>query len=133
MNVLLRKLNEAGVGYRHSSGERIAVTAFCDDLCLLSDNPHDMQTLLNIVSDFAEWSRMEVAPEKTEISAYDFGARAPIPTAAIKYRGKPLTPLHPASPFKYLGIRLTLTLDWKFEKQAVRDKIAKAMAVLHGS
>eukprot|EP00961_Rhodomonas_salina_P239824 3239842-Rhodomonas_salina.1 len=117
MNVLLRKLNKAGSG----------IPSF------VSDNPQDMQTLLNIVSYFAEWSRMEVAPEKAEISAYDFAARASIPTAAIKYRGKSLTPLHPASPFKYLGILLTLTLDWKFKKQAVRDKIAKAMAVLHGS
>eukprot|EP00961_Rhodomonas_salina_P070326 944291-Rhodomonas_salina.1 len=68
MNVLLHKLNEAGVGYRHSSGERITVTAFCYDLCLLSDNPHDMQTLLNIVSDFAEWSRMEVAVSPLAVS-----------------------------------------------------------------
>eukprot|EP00961_Rhodomonas_salina_P013141 176547-Rhodomonas_salina.1 len=97
MNVLLRKLNESGLGYTHASGETIAVTAFCDDLCLLSDDPHQLQSLLNVVGEFATWSRMEVAPEKTEITG------------------------------------LTLTLDWKYEKEAVCNKVLKAIELLEGS
>eukprot|EP00961_Rhodomonas_salina_P028581 385555-Rhodomonas_salina.1 len=130
MNVLLRKLNESGLGYQHASGERIAVTAFCDDLAIPTDDPSHMQTLLNIVSDFSTWSGMEVAHDKTEITAYDFKRKTPLETATIHYRGKPFPFLHPDQPFKYLGINLTLTLDWRFEKQAVKDKVKKAIDLI---
>eukprot|EP00961_Rhodomonas_salina_P091660 1233877-Rhodomonas_salina.1 len=92
----------------------------------MTSDPQQLQRLLDIVSEFAEWSGMELAHDKTEITAC-VSTGAQLGTRSIKYRGHPLPSLHPNSPFKYLGVRLTLTLDWKHEKSQKPDVSASEM------
>jgi hypothetical protein len=42
----------------------------------------------------------------------------------IIVQGKPVTYQHPADPFTYLGVDLTLTLNWGHQLRKVLDKLA---------
>ena len=78
---------------------------------------------------------MEVALEKTQVSAFDFATNTTLTTDSLRFIGKdgiprPLPPLSPHLPYKYLGIRLTLSLNWKYEKASVRDRVKAAIEFL---
>ena len=123
INVFLRHLNASGAGYIHSNGDHIAATAFVDDTCLLTDDPRKCQRLLNEVARFATWSNMEVAIEKTQVCAYDFQRDEEIVTHSLRYLTKPVPILSSSEPYKYLGVRITIKLDWRFEKASVLERI----------
>eukprot|EP00961_Rhodomonas_salina_P091950 1237202-Rhodomonas_salina.1 len=46
MNLCLRLLDDAGVGYRHACRERCSHAAFVDDQVLVTQSPEDMNVLL---------------------------------------------------------------------------------------
>ena len=128
----------------HLNGDHIAATAFVDDTVLLSDKPNHCQRLIDEVERFAKWSNMEVAIKKTQICAFDFSLKQEIITDSMRYTGKvsedlyqpmhfndsSLPRLSPPLPYKYLGVRITLTLDWKFEKASVLERITEAAEFL---
>ena len=93
--------------------------AFVDDTFLATSSEGDMQELVNQVAAFSQWAGIHVNVQKSEISAYDFSTGSTPETDAIRYHDKPFTKLAPHQPFKYLGIRMTLTQDWRFEKQYI--------------
>ena len=131
----MSQLNKSGAGYVHSCGDHIAATMFVDDTCLLAQGPRQAQTLINEVSRFAEWAHMEVTLEKTQVSAYDFASDQPLLAHTLCFTGKdgiarPLPPLAIDQPYKYLCNRLTLTLNWKYEKSSVRERVKAAIEYL---
>ena len=73
---------------------------------------------------------MEVALEKTQLCAYDFAAEEEILTHTIRYEGRELLRLAPKAPYKYLGVRLTVTHYWWYENASVIEKVAAATAYL---
>ena len=67
------------------------------------------------------WSNIYLNRDKSFISAIDYSQRTQV-DAKILYRGRPL-PQHPIDePLRYLGVLVTLTLNFKFEKDKGNDR-----------
>eukprot|EP00961_Rhodomonas_salina_P153042 2060414-Rhodomonas_salina.1 len=73
VNLLLRFLNDAGVGASITEASRVNHKGFADDLGMVTNSSTDMQLLLNRMSKFCKWSWMEVNMLKTKATAIDFG------------------------------------------------------------
>ena len=114
--------SEPGVGY-------------ADDLALLCDSIEQLQTQIKKLEMFCAWSGMRLAPSKCNLTGIIHGA---VPHATKKatdwsviepllsrvtIHGQRVQLIKPDAPFEYLGIKLTLTLDWKPQFQAAEALI----------
>eukprot|EP00961_Rhodomonas_salina_P044854 602248-Rhodomonas_salina.1 len=119
INLLLRLLQDSGAGYvchlplGFDTELTISNGAFVDDTFCTAQSAGAMQTLVDRVAAFSTWTGIHVHVQKSEITAYDFGARVPLETDGIRYLGASFAKLAPDKPFKFLGVRLTLTGDWQ--------------------
>ena len=132
INLCLRHLAGAGVGHIHSCGLRRNHACFADDLALIAHSAEDMNLLLQRVHEFALWSNMELCLLKCEITGYDFGLGAELPTNVIKLGGQQLTSLSATSSYKYLGLRLAVTGSTADERQYVLAACRRAATALKG-
>eukprot|EP00961_Rhodomonas_salina_P220839 2985807-Rhodomonas_salina.1 len=95
INLLLRSLQDSGAGYvcYPPPGLDGALTvsngAFVDDTFCTASSAGAMQTLVDRVAEFSKWTGIHVHVQKSEITTYDFGARAPLETDGIRYLGTP--------------------------------------------
>ena len=109
--------------------------AYADDLALLlasTDARHTASQLQDIVhrmGEFCDWAGLEVSALKTEVTGYDFASgKDLLPT--MSYKGGTL-PRRPATePFKYLGMRVSLTGDTSAERNYVLARTAKLVRML---
>jgi len=67
---------------------------------------------------------------KSYISAINFATGQAMPTDSITFDGKPFSVLHPAQAHKHLGIRMTLTGDFREEKAYVRAEMQRRITEL---
>lgn len=113
----------------------IAALAYADDLQLLSGRLSDMQRLLSRVQAFSTWSGMQLAPHKCKASAVLYGSAPPdfkpasrtavthILAGQLTLDGQPLTVVPPTEAQKYLGIHISLTLNWAAHAEAITQKL----------
>ena len=117
----------------------LAALAYADDICLLAGSRADMQRLLDRVQAFSDWSGMQLAPQKCEASAILYGSQprhATDPdtvareTAALRLGTQPLRLAPPAQATKYLGIWISLDLNWAHHAEHTIQKLqGKADAI----
>jgi len=112
-NALLTGLRQSGVGHNTICCKRTNSRGFADDLVLSTATAGGMQRLLQVVSDFCNWSGMRLQLKKSVITAFDFGRRCSLPTEGIHYNGSALVNLPPEKSFRYLGVRMALTKNRK--------------------
>jgi hypothetical protein len=89
-----------------------------------------MQVLVDAVEAFCRWSGLPVSIPKSEISGIDHSTGARLATDGIRYHGQHFTALPPDKPFKFLGVRITMTGDASFEKSHVLEEMEKRCAAL---
>lgn len=102
---LLQKLRASGLGCR-IGGRFLGVSAYADDICLLSPTASGMQLLLNICDSFAVSHQVRLNPAK---SAYLFaGWLSGVVAPCLKLAGLALGRTYAA---KYLGYSLVFALS----------------------
>jgi endonuclease/exonuclease/phosphatase family metal-dependent hydrolase len=127
MNICLRMMSLSGRGVITPAGKHNSA-AFADDKALITNNPSDMDFLLNkVLAPFCKFTSMQVNIAKTEISAIDYQTGRGLPTDMIRYQGELLTHLPPNKPFKYLGIGLRLDLKFDEAIKDVLDRTSEAV------
>ncbi len=79
----------------------------------------DTIALLILVVTWGCWAGVRVNLSKSGCAAHDYAKCCKISVEQIFYRGLSLPELHPDKPFLYLGMLLTLTLNFSFEKDRI--------------
>jgi hypothetical protein len=133
---LLRWLQVGGRGYQFGclpAEQRLrhacSNLTYADDLAILTMLQRDLKQQAQKLTLFADWSHMKVNTTKTIVSGIlhhnatsgfvghlhtvDHQLIAGRLRNAIYVQGAPVKYLPPDEPFKYLGVKITLTLDWK--------------------
>ena len=154
MEPMLRWLQVGGRGYTFGCiadhEERIknnlSNAAFADDLSILTTSIPDLKLQADKLSRYADWAHLEVNTEKTTVSGLlyrnithsPYGKKDAISQVRAQLEGQitvqrqPVRYLDPREPFRYLGAMLTLSLDWKFQHQAIfkkaKEKIERLIA-----
>ena len=101
-------------------------SGFADDTALHtsgSDAIPAMRALVNKIGPLFKWLGMSLNMSKSYISAINFATGRAIPTDSITFDGKPFSVLPPDQAHKHLGIRMTLTGDFRVEKDYVRAEM----------
>jgi len=121
LNVGLRGLARAGVGFQHACGVRTNACAFADDIALMANSITDMNTLLESLRAFSEWSGMRMNLKKCEVTGFCYKNNRERGTDAIRFGGAPLAPLRGKKAFKYLGVRVAANGCTKGERDYVTE------------
>ena len=137
---LLRWLEVGGRGYRCGSlppnhPRSDAALAYADDLNILCDAVDQVLVQINEIEAFCAWSGMQLAPHKCNLTGILHGA-VPHATkdpqdwallepmlARVTINGDPVRLVPPDAPFKYLGVLLTLNLDWSHQFRSAKSLI----------
>ena len=109
------------IGYLNSLGKRKLQQAFADDLGLLTESAKGMISALHGIDRFCQWSGMQVNATKTEASGHDFKNQCSLDTSSFSLAGKSLVQLRSTEPYKYLGVRFSLSGSFAAEKQYIRS------------
>ncbi|KAJ9529435.1 hypothetical protein QJQ45_013693 [Haematococcus lacustris] len=151
---LLRWLQVGARGYKFKSatadsGERATVSSidYADDIAILCNTLRNLRCQADKLSAFSDWGHLIISHSKTLATAAlhhsvetgmcsnaaeaDKRARQQLRTVSLQ--GKPVTYHRPTSPFTYLGVLITMTLDWKPQHTAMITQLRQKLERLRRS
>jgi hypothetical protein len=103
-------------------GQKLSALLYADDIVLVAANKQDLQRMLDIVARYAKKWRFELNAKKSQVVV--FGMRQP-PRQGKWKLGE--NELEQVTQYKYLGIELTRTLQWKVYLKRVLAKAKRNM------
>ena len=153
---LLRWLQSGGRGYRfgclpgpHRQLHSCSHLAYADDLQCLTHSSKDLQIQADKITSFCDWAGMAVNPSKCGTSGIRYQASShqatnPISPSEVKttqarlqslhIQGSPICFHHPhTDPYPYLGVPLTLTLNYKFYYEQLLSRAKQQLQQLNTS
>ena len=122
-------------------GCNVPTTTYADDLIILTHTPSDLKLQAEKLTNFCNWAHMPVNTDKTyapgilyrNIINSPYGNKCPTTQIAaqltnqIMIQNKYASFLPPNKPFTYLGVEMTMTLDWRPQhtktRKAALDKV----------
>ncbi|KAJ9532318.1 hypothetical protein QJQ45_010383 [Haematococcus lacustris] len=151
---LLRWLQVGARGFKFKSaaddsGERATVSSidYADDIAILCNTLRNLRCQADKLSAFSDWGHLVISHSKTLATAAlhhsvetgmcsnaaeaDKRARQQLQTVSLQ--GKPVTYHRPTSPFTYLGVLITMTLDWKPQHTAMITQLRQKLERLRRS
>ena len=124
INSLLRYLHDSNVGIT-TGYDTSNCCGFADDLALFTSSPNPKvaegqhQLLLQRLADFTTWANIQVNISKCAISAHNFKTNKSPNTNHLRINPmQQIPPYTKDQPYKYLGVRLTLSGNLSAEKEA---------------
>ena len=128
---LLRWLQIGKYGYTLGISKiTINSIAYVDDLARTANKPTSLQTQLNKLDRYCEWTGMDLritkcaitgCPNKSKFNQKTF--KAQMQATNITYRNQPILVLHLNEPYVYLGIQLIPSLKCKIQIHATTTKL----------
>ena len=159
MEPLLRWLHVGGRGYVHTCvpkenelqthlANNISSASFADDLLCPTGNLKNLNVQANKLTLYSNWAGLIISGSKTKVTG-SLNA-SPLkdqngltPSEALEHQlknnilvqKKATKDITPSSPFLYLGVTLTMDLNWKHQHQhrRVDDNLKQKLDALEGS
>jgi len=100
----------------------VSALFYADDIVLMAEDRYSLQQMLNTVADYAKKWRFELNPKKSEVVV--FGQKY-APRKVEWKLGQHV--IKQVTQYKYLGIELTRTLQWRpyLKKESTRKSKEK--------
>ncbi|KAJ9526649.1 hypothetical protein QJQ45_017586, partial [Haematococcus lacustris] len=151
---LLRWLQVGARGYKFKSatadsGARATVSSidYADDIAILCNTLRNLRCQADKLSAFSDWGHLIISHSKTLATAAlhhsvetgmcsnaaEADKRASQQLRTVSLQGKPVTYHRPTSPFTYLGVLITMTLDWKPQHTAMITQLRQKLERLRRS
>jgi hypothetical protein len=125
---------------------QISDITYADDVNILTGGPEGLPNLKKQaakLSAYATWGHLTVSNTKTTVTGALHGSVPKQPydeprlctqlTNTIKIQGKPITYQSPRSPFRHLGVELSMDLNYKHHFRATLDKLRNQVKHLRWS
>ena len=103
---------------------------FCDDLSLWAKSKTGMQTLLEVLADFEEWSGIRLNLKKTVGAAVGESKATKQTKSGLQYQGKPIRMAADTDPIRYLGFWATANGDYQEAKDRVMQRTREAVELI---
>ena len=148
---LLRWLKVGARGYQHQAlptrEQRIqhqtSDCTFADDLNVVTSSATDLTIQAQKVTQYAQWGHLTINMEKSTVTAalhqqcpqtpYDKQTITRRLQAAVAIQGRPVQVQDPKQAFRYLGVHMTMDLNWAPQLKATLDKLREKTSRLNGS
>ena len=131
INSLADTLKEAAangsiLGIKLSVSDQLLLLLYADDIVLLAETRDDLQRMADVLARHAREWRYEVNLKKTKYMVFSTGVDGPVTSTESKsLKAQPITygaekhKIEQVKSYKYLGVLLTESLDWKQHKEHV--------------
>ncbi|MGQ3168990.1 MAG: reverse transcriptase domain-containing protein, partial [Hydrogenophaga sp.] len=151
---LLRWLQVGARGYKFTTDATdtagrftIGSIDYADDIAILCNSISNMRCQADKLSAYADWGHLIISHSKTLATAAlhkahqsgrcstqaDAEKEARNHMQDLRLQGKPVTFLRPSAPFAYLGVLLTMTLNWKPQHTAMVTTLRQKLERLRRS
>ncbi|KAJ9532364.1 hypothetical protein QJQ45_010440 [Haematococcus lacustris] len=151
---LLRWLQVGARGYKFQSVENdsdnrytIGSIDYADDVAILCNSISNTRVQADKLSAYSDWGHLIISHSKTLATAAlhkahhsgrcstqaDAEKEARKQMQDLRLQGKPVTFLRPTAPFPYLGVMLTMTLNWKPQHTAMITQLRQKLDRLRRS
>jgi len=130
-NGLLYSLDHLNIGPRSSTGSRVPSKGFADDLAILTTSKAEALKGLEAVEKFGQWSGMRMNVNKTRSSAKNFKTNRDIDLSSVTYELQPIVQIPSNKSFKYLGVHVAMTQDWKEERKHIFSSCQALSNMVH--
>ncbi|KAJ9522063.1 hypothetical protein QJQ45_005113 [Haematococcus lacustris] len=151
---LLRWLQVGARGYKFTSETTasagrytIGSIDYADDIAILCNSISNLRCQADKLSAYSDWGHLIISHSKTLATAalhkaHQSGRCSTLADAEkqarrelqhVRLQGKPVTYLPPTAPFAYLGVLLTMTLNWKPQHMAMAAQLKQKLERLRRS
>ncbi|KAJ9519674.1 hypothetical protein QJQ45_013303, partial [Haematococcus lacustris] len=151
---LLRWLQVGARGYKFNSDTTdsagrftIGSIDYADDIAILCNSISNLRCQADKLSAYSDWGHLIISHSKTLATAalhkaHQSGRCSTLADAEkqarrelqhVHLQGKPVTYLEPTAPFTYLGVILTMTLNWKPQHIAMASQLKQKLDRLRRS
>ncbi|KAJ9505096.1 hypothetical protein QJQ45_013601, partial [Haematococcus lacustris] len=151
---LLRWLQVGARGYKFTSETTASAGRFtigsidyADDIAILCNSISNLRCQADKLSAYSDWGHLIISHSKTLATAalhkaHQSGRCSTLADAEkqarrelqhVRLQGKPVTYLPPTAPFAYLGVLLTMTLNWKPQHMAMAAQLKQKLERLRRS
>ena len=122
---LLWKIKKCTKGYSFPNKQKITSLAYADDLCTISSKSKDANKQFNIILKFCKVTGMQINPSKSAYAASNFTSLYLPHTngTLIPFIGK-------FEHYKYLGLWISLNLDWQKQMKESHDLFTSHLQLL---
>jgi hypothetical protein len=108
-------------------------SCLADDLLLHTEGPDAvpaMNIMVNAIAPILKWTGLEVHMIKSQCTGINHATGIQVATDSITLNGQSFTTLPPDKPYKYLGVRATISGDLSAEKEYILDEMKQRLAAL---
>ena len=98
------------------NGEKLSILLYADDIVVLADNERDMQSLLDIISEWCNDNKIHINRDKSKVVQFR-NPSTPLSKHIFKCDNNEL---NYASSYQYLGLLFTEYLDYGIMAKTVR-------------
>jgi len=139
MEPLVRWLQQGGRGYEYKAtrtdtepGHTIGSAAYADDLQVLTGTTADLHIQMMKLTAFADWADLRVNHTKSFVTGLHHAEPMHEQQALVRelgtvlVQGQPIRIHHPKDPFTYLGVELTMTLNWTHHKRKILRQLRES-------
>jgi len=127
LDPLLLQMNEEKIGYVIRNERRISNMAYADDLILIGTSHGEAQRLLDVASGFFNHYQLEINVKGKDKTVYTYNEGGDFTLNYVDFRGNrveiPILRAHEHYP--YLGVWISLTLDWSKQTEMLRKSVWK--------
>ncbi|NBK25215.1 MAG: reverse transcriptase family protein, partial [Spirochaetia bacterium] len=120
---------------------------YADDLLCVTGSLSDLHIQAEKLSAYSDWAELKISASKTKVTGMPYrqaaaglyGKYDPVAAVRAQLKGKILvqgTPacfLPPDEPFTYLGVQLTMTLNWRPQHAAMTSKLQERLQCIRAS
>ena len=128
INPIINIIHHKYMGYKLHNGSRVNILAFMDDILLISSDLNELNYMVNDLNDFLEEIGMMLNGGKTSLIS---NCAEPC-SVSIKQKGKEvlINEVKESKFFKYLGIWISLDMDWSKNKSELSKKVFSKLTIL---
>ena len=133
MDPLLRWLQQGSRGYSFTtSASSLTSPAYADDLALAAGSMADLTIQARKVEAYCKWAGFEVNVDKQRKNktAWTGPKLSRWEEQELTLLGQVVPRLAPDEPYVYLGVHITLNLNWSHHTTALRTKMEQRLAVI---
>ena len=118
-----------------TSDTQMGQSAYADDLCVATNSVAHMQAQMEKIKAYEKWAHLEVNVPKCALTAalHATGKNRTIDketlsniAQGLKYRDLTLPILGESEPYRYLGVMVTASLEWRHPRTEITSKVAES-------
>ncbi|PRP79463.1 hypothetical protein PROFUN_12589 [Planoprotostelium fungivorum] len=124
INPLIKRLNEANLGYQLTETRRKNCTFYADDGTVYADTEEDLHKSFEIVQRFSLETNIDINPTKSSVA---WNTERPIQPIYVQPGNNKMNEIGKHIPYQYLGMTVNLAAEWSTQEKELENKYKRTV------